>query len=277
MKLLNCGRRPIKSFRDYQSCIDRFRGARSDPSLVVLEGFHPLKHALSFGAIVLETITLDAEALGLLTNALAPDLAEVLGKGAAEVPPEVFQLLSPVPPGTGVIAIARRPEISLLAMLQSPAPAPLVFLENPRSHGNMGAAVRVTAAAGGAGVIVSGEHDPWHPSALVGATGLHFAVPVSRAEGFPIGKMVDMPAASLPLGGRTLVVIDPGGEQLRPGLIPDRALLAFGSEREGVSPCLLDAADRCLAIPMFPGVSSLNLATAVAIVIYTWRLAQGSV
>jgi TrmH family RNA methyltransferase len=51
-------------------------------------------------------------------------------------------------------------------------------------------------------------------------------------------------------------------------------VLAFGSERSGLSPGLLSAAHRSIRIPMQPGISSLNLATAVAVVLYAWRLAR---
>ena len=32
-------------------------------------------------------------------------------------------------------------------------------------------------------------------------------------------------------------------------------------------------ADRCVSIPMTAGVSSLNLATAVSVILYNWKLA----
>ena len=35
---------------------DRFYNARNDPSLVVIEGFHPLKHAIRFGAELVESL-----------------------------------------------------------------------------------------------------------------------------------------------------------------------------------------------------------------------------
>ena len=37
--------------QDDQTLIERTRRARDDPALVVLEGLHPLKHALRFDAI----------------------------------------------------------------------------------------------------------------------------------------------------------------------------------------------------------------------------------
>jgi TrmH family RNA methyltransferase len=50
--------------------------------------------------------------------------------------------------------------------------------------------------------------------------------------------------------------------------------LAFGSERRGLGPALRARAQVTLALPMRPGASSLNLATAVAAVLYAWRLAR---
>ena len=247
----------------FQPLIDRFRRARNDQTLAVLEGFHPLKHARRFGAAILETVTQDAERLHSFTHSLAPDLVAVLEKDATEVPPTVFRQLSPVPPATGVISLARRPNLDAQPFTGQ---APLVLLENPRSHGNIGAAIRVAAAAGAAGVATTGEHDPWHPSALVGSAGLHYALPVVWLPRLDAGKLPPY------LAERNLVALDPEGEPLTPGSIPEGAILAFGTEREGLSEELLAAAQTRIAIPMEPGVSSLNLATAVAVVLYVWRL-----
>src|ERR1700730_9663025 len=43
--------------------ITRFGRARRDPSLAVLEGFHPLKHALRFGAELLEVVCREEDEL----------------------------------------------------------------------------------------------------------------------------------------------------------------------------------------------------------------------
>ena len=45
--------------------VARFRAARHDPTLVVLEGFHALKHALRFGAAVVIGLRLAAMRWGL--------------------------------------------------------------------------------------------------------------------------------------------------------------------------------------------------------------------
>src|SRR5207302_10444094 len=114
----------------------------------------------------------------------------------------------------------------------------------PRDLGNMGACVRVAAAADVAGVLSTGTHDPWHPDALRGAAGLHFALPVGR-----LGSTAELERADRPL-----LALDPGGEPLDPLELPPRAILAFGTERYGLSPELSARADGRISIPMRAGV-----------------------
>jgi RNA methyltransferase, TrmH family len=254
--------------------IRRYRTARRDPGLAVLEGFHALKHALRFGAEVLEAVAADSGQLPELAAGLAPDLAGSLAERTAPVPPEVLAELVPQAPRTGVVAIARRREVDVAAVLAERRPAPLVLLEDPRTMGNLGACVRVAAAADAAGVLTTGPNDPWHPDALRGAAGLHFALPVAALapDSRMAGKGSQEPLDRLAAGDRPLVAIDPGGDDLRPAELPPRAVLAFGTERYGLSDALLGRADLRLGIPMREGVSSLNLATAVAAVLFAQRL-----
>lgn len=238
--------------------VQRYRAARRDRDLAVLEGFHALKHALRFGAEPIEAVASDPDELEALAAELAPDLAGSLAGRVTTVSSEVLARLVPQAPRTGVVAIARRSAADLEVALADERPAPVVLLEDPRTMGNMGACVRVAAAAGAAAVLTTGSNDPWHPEALRGAAGLHFALPVARVEGPPEGD-------------RPLVAIDPGGEQEDLASLSPRSILAFGTERYGLSAALLERADARLAIPMREGVSSLNLATAVAAVLFARR------
>jgi TrmH family RNA methyltransferase len=244
------------------SLIPRFGRARRDRSLAVLEGFHPLKHALRFGANVLEVACSDPSELDRLTELLAPDLSDRLRALTHRVEPSLFEQLAPLAPATGVIGLAERPVIEPAGVLADERPLPVVLLEDPRDLGNMGACVRVAAAADIAGVLTTGTHDPWHPDALRGAAGLHYALPVCRLEG-PL---------ELESPDRPLLAVDPEGEQLDPRELPARAILAFGTERYGLSRELSRRADGRISIPMRAGVSSLNLATSVAAVLFAWRL-----
>jgi tRNA G18 (ribose-2'-O)-methylase SpoU len=244
------------------SLIPRFGRARRDPSLAVLEGFHPLKHAIRFGANVVEVACSDPAELDRLAELLAPDLAASLRALARHVQPGLFEQLAPLAPATGVIGLAERPSVDPAAVLADQRALPVVLLEDPRDLGNMGACVRVAAAANVAGVLTTGGHDPWHPDALRGAAGLHFALPVSRLQTL----------AELDHRDRPLLAVDPDGEPLDPLELPSRAVLAFGTERYGLSRELTARADWRVSIPMRSGVSSLNLATSVAAVLFSWRL-----
>jgi TrmH family RNA methyltransferase len=240
--------------------IAHFRRARRDRELAVIEGFHALKHALRFGAEVTEAVAVDPGELGRLAGELAPDLSASLPQRVKPVGEEVLAKLVPQAPRTGVVAIAKRPAFDLGEVLADARSAPVVLLEDPRNMRNMGACVRAAAAADGAAILTTGRNDPWHPDSLRAAAGLHFALPVAAVE-------------ALPESSRPLIAIDPEGDDLRPGELPSRAILAFGTERHGLSPELLDRADARLGIPMRQGVSSLNLATSVSAVLFAWRLA----
>ncbi len=238
--------------------VRRYRAARRDRGLAVLEGFHALKHALRFGGEVREAVALDPDRLEDLAAGLAPDLAGSLAERVTRVDATVLGQIAPHAPHTGVVALAGRPPVDPTAVLADSREAPVVLLEQPRTMGNMGACVRVAAAADAAGVLTTGKNDPWHPEALRGAAGLHFALPVAAVD-------------EVPSGDRQLVAIDPEGEDLGAVEISPRAILAFGTERYGLSPELLARADVRATIPMREGVSSLNLATAVAAVLFSRR------
>lgn len=240
--------------------IDRFRQARRDQTLAVLDGLHALKHALRFGATIEEMVSNDVEAVQQLASEVAPDVSGQLASELTAVSDDDFRQLSPVPPDTGIIAIARRAPVQPDDLIRSPLDSPIVLLENPRNPFNIGAAVRVAAAAGAAGVLVTGQQDPWHPAAIVSAAGLQFALPVAR---------IDL----LSPGSREVLAIDPQGEPMPWGAVPAGPILAFGTERHGISGELLSMSSRRLAIPMVPGVSSLNLATSAAVALYAFKFA----
>jgi TrmH family RNA methyltransferase len=236
----------------------RFRAARRDPELTVLEGFHALKHAIRFGAEVEIAVGTDPGELETLARDLAPDLAGRFAAIVSPVDPETLAGLVPQAPRTGVVAIARRRRADLAAALADRREAPFVLLEQPRNMGNLGACVRVAAAADAAGLLTIGENDPWHPDAVRGAAGLHYALPA-------VASVAEAPSG---VEGRPLLALDPEGEEIDPAAMPPRAILAFGTERHGLSDELLAAADGRIALPMRDGVSSLNLATSVAAVLY---------
>jgi TrmH family RNA methyltransferase len=225
--------------------------ARRTPGLVVLEGFHAVKHAIRFGGEILGAWTADPDEVENLLQRLAPDV---------RIPAEVvdIEVLRKLVPRGQIVAVARRPAQADPDTVLAGS-GQVVLLEDPRHLGNLGAVIRVAAAAGAAGVMTTGRQNPWHPDALRGSAGLHFALPVHHIR-------------AVRTQGRELVAFDPAGEPLAPEGFPAAAVLAFGTERDGLSDELLAQAHRRVALPMSPGVSSLNLATAVAATLYALKL-----
>ncbi|MFJ9698008.1 TrmH family RNA methyltransferase [Kitasatospora sp. NPDC101183] len=236
-----------------------WRAGEREAGVVVLDGFHALKHALRFGGEVRRVVTADRSELLGLARELAPDVEAALEGLAVALPERTMRALVPRLHPTGVIAQVLRPfaEANREALARRPRQGPVVVLENPRNLGNVGAVIRLAAGFGAAGVVTTGEVDPWHPTVLRGSAGLHFATAVERVD-----------PAELP--GGPLYVLDPEGEDIRGLPFPDDALLAFGTERHGVSAELKARADHLVAVPMRPGVSSFNLATSVGMGLFHW-------
>jgi TrmH family RNA methyltransferase len=212
---------------------------------VPLEGFHCVKHALRFAPHLVHDVRVRSlEQARALADRLAPDVLDALLSRATA---------AEVGHHTGVEADGEVPEPDLSVL--HARTAPLVLLDAPRSPGNAGAVVRVAAAAGCSGVACTGTLDPWHPTVLRGSAGLHYALPVLHVAASDVGGPV--------------VVLDADGDPAAP--LPADAVLVVGSERGGVGAELRARADVVLALPMRPGVSSLNLATSVAAALYRGR------
>lgn len=233
--------------------IDYFQKVRSDPADAVIEGVQALKHAARFKAEFHQIITTDISQLSTLLKELAPDISLMILNQAREVDENVFQKLSPQPPRTKVIATAKRKNYQFKKIESSKL---LVFLEDPRDLENIGAVIRVSAAAGVAGVAISGPADIWHPAVIRGAAGLQYAVPVFKSTLLDASK------------NRPIISLDPIGKPIKKTSVPNNALLVFGTERYGISQATLKKSDHIVRLPMKEGVSSLNLATSVAATLY---------
>jgi TrmH family RNA methyltransferase len=229
---------------------------------VLLDGFHALKHAVRFGAEVRVAVTTDRAAALALADELAPDVRDALDALLAEVPESAYRALVPRPHPTAVAALAVRParEANLRALARTPRTAPVVVLDQPRNLGNAGAVIRLAAGFGATGVVTTGPLDPWHPTVVRGGAGLHFATAVER-----------LAVEELPAG--PVFALDPEGVDIRELKLPDDAVLAFGSERSGLSAGLRGRSDRLVSLPMRAQVSSYNLATSVAMALFHWSAA----
>lgn len=187
-------------------------------------------------------LTLDPEEIQRLTGFGA--MREMLG--AFDRPPD--------PTAADVLPTARR----------------ALVLEGVMNPSNVGTIIRSATALGvDATLIGPGSADPFGRRALRTSMGAALVHPWA---------ITDDPVGELHAHRFALMALTPDA-----GAMPlDRALatraggrvaLALGSEGEGLTSTLLDAADDRVTIPMARGVDSLNVAAAAAVA--CWLLASG--
>lgn len=138
---------------------------------------------------------------------------------------------------------------------------PVLLLDGVQVPANVGALLRVAVAHGFGGVVCGpGSADPFSPKSVRGSAGLLGQIAVCGVD--------DLAATIRALGsaGRTTWVAARGGETVWGVAFEPNYALVVGSEGRGVSDAVRAEAARSVSIPMEPGVESLNVATAAAII-----------
>jgi TrmH family RNA methyltransferase len=240
----------FKSLRLLTSSASERRRASS----MVLDGPHLLACYLArLGAP--ETVAVSEDALE------RPEIAQLLQRcGDARLllfSPRLFARLAPVEHPVGILAIAPVPRPSRAAGVARVS----VLLEGVQDPGNVGGIVRTAAAAGVEEVLLSaGCADPWAPRTLRAGMGGHFVLDVRSA--------VDLPAALDGFDGTVVMTVARGG--CPPQEIDLTGPIAFvlGGEGAGLSEALQSRAGARITIPMAPGIESLNVGVAAAVLLY---------
>ena len=141
------------------------------------------------------------------------------------------------------------------------APAPAgrlcVYLHGVRDPGNVGTILR-SASAFGAGSVAFGPDsaDPFSPKAVRASMGAVFEVPLARVADDDVSRLPGTTIALVADAGRPLAGVDLSGP----------VTLLVGSERDGLAPELVAAADVVARIPIHN--HSLNAAMAATVALY---------
>jgi TrmH family RNA methyltransferase len=228
------------------------KAKKGNEETVVVEGVHAFKHAARFGANFVDVVTDDKEfVIKMMQKIATKDDVKNVKEKMEEIDKKLFEEITTDSLRTHLTALARKPKD------QEIDGGVVIFLENPRDIDNVGAVMRVAAAAGAGTVCVSGEVNPWHLHAIRAGAGLQFALNVKHVE--DISEIVQ---------GQKIYACDANGENMKDINIEKNAILIFGTERDGISEILKSKVDEIISIPMQEGVSSLNLATSVSAILY---------
>lgn len=232
------------------------------------------------GLVFVEGVRLCEEALRasvefeavLYTRGLAGDgrgaslLRELLDacRDAHAVSEDVLESVSDTKTPQGVVALARRPPDGRERIERAAGVPLVVVMHRANNPSNAGAVIRVAEAAGATGVVLTkGSTDPLSPKSLRGSMGSAFRLPLWT--GPALGEALRWCAAR----GVGAVATAAGAPSLHTEVdwTAPRAIV-LGPEAGGLSDEEARAAGEAVRIPMRAPVESLNLATALAVVLY---------
>jgi TrmH family RNA methyltransferase len=231
--------------------------------LVFVEGLRLCEEALRASVRVdsiLYTRSLEENARGAqLLASLRENRARVV-----EVSEGVLESVSDTETPQGVVAVARRPQ-SGPELLEASGRTPLVvILHGANNPSNAGAALRVAEAAGATGIVSTrGSADIFSPKSLRGSMGSAFRMAVWAGATFEeslrwCAERGIRTVATAAAASATHTEVD---------WTKPRAVV-LGPEAGGLTDEEVRACDESLRIPMREPVESLNLTTALAVVLY---------
>jgi len=172
------------------------------------------------------------------------------------VPHALFSTIAQTRTPQGVLAIGRA-DLADFATARAAARTsgwPLVVLDGVQDPGNVGTIARSAAAAGAAALVVlPGTADPLGPKAIRASAGHVFNLVTARGDWTDLQGLNCVGASA---NGRPLEEVD----------VRSVDALVFGGEAHGLSRPLAT-----VALPMAPGVESLNVAAAAAVLLYEFR------
>ena len=230
----------------------------------LIEGVHLLQAALdaqvTIRTLVLRGAETSDEALKLTRAVEVQSKAKLI-----ELAPSLYDTISPVEHGVGVLA-----EIEFVTpkwperILED-----AIYLDNVQDPGNVGALLRIAAAAG-VRLAIGGPECAffWSPKAMRAAMGAHFVL--------DLHEQVTPQTLRNAFKGEVFAADAIDGENLFEAKWGDNVTLwLFGGEGQGLGADALLTASRRLRIPIDNRVESLNVAAAAAVCLFEQRRRRG--
>ena len=233
----------------------------------VLYGVHPVAEALKSGRRRFDHVLVAAERHDDRVASLVAHCKQ-LGVRVRQEAREHLTQLAGTAAHQGVVAVVRPKELLTIEdLFEAPDPSQsrlLLALDGVEDPQNLGALLRVADGAGVDGVVVTERRSaPLSPVAVKASAG--------ASEHLRIARVVNLVRALEELKEQNIWVIglDERGETDydRFDMTGD-CVLVMGREGDGLHDLVKRTCDHLLRIPMSGGVSSLNVSTAGAVVLF---------
>ena len=233
----------------------------------VLYGLHPVEEAVKAGRRRFDHVLVARERHDERLERLVT-LCREAGVRVRQESREQLTLLAQTPTHQGVVALVRPQESLALEDLFAPsipgAARLLLALDGVEDPQNLGALLRVADGAGVDGVLLTERRSaPLSPVAVKASAG--------AAEHLRIARVVNLVRALEDLKQHNLWIIgldERGTSDYDQFDLTGDCVLVLGREGAGLHDLVRRTCDHLLRIPMAGGVSSLNVSTAGAVVLY---------
>jgi TrmH family RNA methyltransferase len=232
------------------------RKDRRHERLFVIEGVRLVEEALHAQAEV-ALVVYNREQLMATERGAALVARLVALPDSYEVTPEVLQAVSDTVTPQGVVAAVRWPT------LEAPLHGVVLVLDALQDPGNVGTLLRSAVATNISQVICTvGTADVYSPKVARAAMGAHFRLPISQDVGW------DQAPLLLSTADQVYAAVADASMPYYAADWRQSAALIIGNEANGVSEAGLAVATKQIAIPMSPGVESLNAAVAGSVILF---------
>ena len=235
----------------------------------VLYGLHPVEEALKAGRRRFDHVLVARERRDERLERLIAQCRQA-GIRIRQEPREQLTLAARTSAHQGVVAFVRPQESLSVEDLFTPSPAEsgaarlILALDGVEDPQNLGALLRVADGAGVDGVILTERRSaPLSPVALKASAG--------AAEHLRIARVVNLVRALEDLKQRNLWIVgldERGPTDYGHFDFTGDLVIVLGREGAGLHDLVRRTCDHLLRIPMAGGVSSLNVASAGAVVLY---------
>lgn len=211
---------------------------------IILEGEKSIQGAQDAG-LTLESIFYVDEKYAPLAQK-----ARVQYKVNEKILAKISSTKSPAP----VVAVVKAPPAKVCGNK-------IVVLENIKDAGNLGTIIRSAVAFGLDGIILCGDCvDAYEPKTIRAAVGTIFKIPVMLADAATLNEFKKTHSF--------ISTVVTGGKPLESFTFPEKFLLFFGSEAQGLSSALQEKCTDKLTIKMTKNAESLNLSVSAGIVFH---------
>ncbi|MGA2654034.1 MAG: 23S rRNA (guanosine(2251)-2'-O)-methyltransferase RlmB [Terracidiphilus sp.] len=234
----------------------------------VLYGLHPVEEALKAGRRRFDHVLVAREREDARVERVVA-LCRQAGVRVRQEPREQLTLVAKTPAHQGVVAMVRSQEMLSIEDLFEPLGGDggarlLLALDGVEDPQNLGALLRVADGAGVDGVLLTERRSaPLSPVAIKASAG--------ATEHLRIARVVNLVRALEELKKRNLWIIgldERGTSDYDQFDLTGDCVLVLGREGAGLHELVRKTCDHLLRIPMAGGVSSLNVSTAGAVVLY---------